>query len=353
MMEKRLLARTSILLGFIVVWVFSASSTVFGKDDVERFYRGKNVEFVIGNKPGGGYNAYARLVAKHMADHIPGGPNLIPKNMTGAGGAAALFYLANVAPKDGSAIGNAQPGTIMEPLLRLKNKNLGFDPLKFNYLGNANTETSLCILRREASVKTFQDALKKEAALGGSGSSTIQFTLVHNGILGTKFKLVRGYGGTGEISLAVQRGEVDGLCGQFWSSLQLQHPEWVTSGAFNIIVQEATTGHPILNRMGVPLVYDFAKTKQEKQALDLFFLPLRFGRPFVAPPGVPAERLAALRKAFSEAVADPKLLAEAKKMRLPIDDPISGEEVQKLVSRLYETPPSIVERVRKAVMRDQ
>lgn len=334
----------------IAVWMAATliASPVLAQDAVTAFYKGKQIDLIVPSPPGGGYDAYARLLARYMGKHIPGNPGVIAKNMPGASGTKALHFLYNVAPKDGATIGAAHPGNILEPLLALSNKRVDYDSSRLTYLGSANVETSLCMLRAEAAVKTFKEAFNKQAILGGSGTSTVFFPAGHNALLGTKFKIVTGYTGTAALNLAMQRGEVDGFCGQFWSSLNTQNPDWITNGQFNIIVQEAAKGRPELDRMGVPLVYDFAKSDADKQALDLLYVPLTFGRPYVAPPDVPPNRLKALRTAFDSTMKDPALLADAEKMHLPIE-PLSGEEVQALVVRLFATSPKIVKRLKDAM----
>jgi tripartite-type tricarboxylate transporter receptor subunit TctC len=246
-------------------------------------------------------------------------------------------------------MGNAQPPSLMEPLLRLSDKKVDYDPVKFQYLGSANSEASLCVLRKDAAVKSFKDVLTTEAIVGGSGSSTIDYPLTHNAVLGTKFKVIAGFKGTRDLSLAMKRGEVQGLCGLFWSSLNTLFPDWRTAGEINIIVQEATKGEPELLKMGVPTVYDFAKEAEQRQAMDLMYKPLVFGRPFVMPPETPADRLAALRTAFDKVMKDPDLLADAKKLRIPIQ-PTTGAEVQELVKALYAIPTGVVDKLRKELI---
>jgi tripartite-type tricarboxylate transporter receptor subunit TctC len=315
------------------------------------FFKGKHIEMIIPTPTGGGYDAYARLIARHMGMHIPGQPGMIAKNMPGASGTKALSYIYNIAPKDGTTIGAFHPGNILEPILALSSKRVDYDSLRFTYLGSANIETSLCMLRAAAPVKTFKEAFETQAILGGSGTSTVFFPAGHNALLGTKFKIVSGYGGTAALNLAMQRGEVDGFCGQFWSSLNTQNPEWITNGEYNIIVQEAAKGRPELDRMGVPLVYDFVKTEADKQALDLLYVPLTFGRPYVAPPDLTADRVAILRAAFDGVMKDPALLRDAANMRLPIE-PISGDEVHDLIMKLFATPPDVVKRLKDAMPKE-
>lgn len=319
------------------------------QDAAAEFYKGKQVNVIIGNPPGGGYDGYARLLTRSMGRHIPGNPTLVARNMPGAGGATALSHIEKAAPRDGTVFGNAQPPTLMEPILQISDRKMDFDPRKLFFLGSANLETSLCIVRNAAPAKTFSEAMTKEVVVGGSGSSTVDYPLTHNAILGTKFKVITGYKGTRAISLEMQRGEVDGLCGLFWSSMNTLFPDWRTKKEFTILVQEATIGLPELDKMGVPTVYHFAKTEEQRQAMDLMYKPLIFGRPFVMADGIPPERGQALRTAFDAVMKDPQLLADAEKQHLPIN-PTSGAEVQKLMAELYTIPEKVVVNLRQALV---
>lgn len=350
------MAARDLLIGLSVATALASTAMNAGgaaaQDAVADFYKGKQVDLIIATPTGGGYDAYGRLLARHWGKYIPGNPGLIAKNLPGASGTKALHFLFNIAPRDGSTVGAVHPGNILEPILALSKKRVEYDSPRFHYLGSANVETSLCILRADSPVKTFKEAFEKQVIIGGSGTSTVFFPAGHNALLGTKFKIVAGYGGTAQLNLAVQRGEVDGFCGQFWSSLNTQNPEWITNGEFNIIVQEAAKSRPELDRMGVPPLYDFVKTEADKQALDLLYLPLTFGRPYVAPPDVPLERVEALRRSFDSALRDPALLADAAKMRLPIE-PMTGEEVQAMVTQLFATPADVVKRLQEALPKEE
>ena len=329
--------------------VTSVPHSALAQDAVADFFKGKQVSLIIGAPHGGGYDAYSRLLTRHMGKHIPGSPTLVARNMLGAGGAIALTYLDKSAPRDGTVIANAQPLTLMEPLLKLSEKRVDFDARKFYYLGSANLEASLCIVRTDAPVKTFAEAMQKESIIGGSGSSTLDYPYTHNEILGTKFRVIPGYKGTRDISLGMQRGEVHGMCGLFWSSLNTLFPDWRTKKEFNVIVQEATRGLPELDKMGIPTVYDFAKTDEQKQAMDLMYKPLVFGRPFLLHETVPNDRGQALRKAFDAVMKDPQLLADAEKQSLPIQA-TSGTEVQHLIEDLYKTPDGVVQKLRDVLL---
>jgi tripartite-type tricarboxylate transporter receptor subunit TctC len=315
--------------------------------DVASFYKGKQVTIVVGSSPGGGYDTYARLVARHMGKHVPGGPAFIVQNMPGAGGNVSANYLYNVAPKDGTIIGAYQSGVILEPLLG--KTAVKHDPSKAIYLGSANDDVYICIARADAPVKSFKEALTTEMVLAASqSSSTSDYPQVVNAVLGSKFKIITGYTGSREISLAIERGEAQGACGLAWPSISVTQPGWFDTGRMQVILQTHATGHPDLNAKGVPLAYSFVKTDEDRAMFDLFFSQSRFGRPFVISPDVPKDRAAALRKAFAATVADEAMRAEAAKARLDLD-PVSGEEVQEVVRKVYASPPAVIAKVKAAL----
>ena len=319
-------------------------------DAVAEFYRGKSVALLIGFGPGGGYDTYARVLARHLGRHIPGEPLVVPTNMPGAASNIAAAFIYNVAPKDGTAIGAVQTAAVLDPLFADKAR-LKHDSSKFIYLGSATVDYYICIVRTDAPVREFKDALTREVVMGASapGTSTRDFPALLNNAAGTKFRIVSGYPGTREITLAIEKGEVQGLCGFSWSSLSAQHPDWLKRDFVRVLVQENAKGHPEVNRMGVPHATDFARTPQDRQVMDLIYSSEIFGRPYVLPPGVPAERVAALRKAFMAALRDPELKTEGEKLGLDLD-PISGEELQDIAAKMYATPADVVERARQAVM---
>jgi tripartite-type tricarboxylate transporter receptor subunit TctC len=316
--------------------------------DVASFYKGKTMSVVIASAPGGGFDTYGRLVARHLGAHVPGNPSVIAQNMPGAAGATAAYYVTSVAPKDGTVLGAIHPGNIIEPVLGDKRK-VRYDPNAFQYIGNANTDVYVCVVRSDAPVTTFEEARKTELVMGSGGeaASTRDFPLLLNAVLGTKFKVVLGYSGNREVQLAIEKGEIHGQCGAAWSSVIATHPDWFRSGLVKVLVQEASVGNPELDKLGAPKAVDFARTPQERQVLDLVYSQEQFGRPYIMASEVPAERVAAMRKAFMDTFRDPAFLAEAKKMNLDVD-PMSGEDLQALVRRVYDTPQEIVERAKAA-----
>ena len=310
------------------------------------FYKGKTVDLYIGYSVGGGYDLYARFLARHMGKHIPGNPTVLPKNMEGAGSLRLANWLYNVAPKDGTAFGAIGRGTSFDTLLG--NKAAQFDATKYTWIGSANNEVSVCVAWKGSGVTKLEDVFTKELIVGGTGQAadTDQFPRILNGVLGTKFKVVTGYPGGNDITLALQRGEVQARCGWSWSSIKTNHAAWVKDGTLKILAQLALEKHPDLPQ--VPLIMDMVKTPEQRQVLRLVFAGQVMGRPFLAPPGVPADRLTALRKAFMATMQDPLFIAEAEKIKLEIR-PVSGDAVQKLVAEVYASPPDVVKRAAAAL----
>jgi tripartite-type tricarboxylate transporter receptor subunit TctC len=306
------------------------------------FYRGKNVELYIGYSVGGGYDIYARLLAKHMGKHIPGNPNVLPKNMEGAGSLRLANWLYNIAPKDGTAFGMIGRGTGFDPLLG-RTKGAQFDATKYNWLGSANDEVSVCVAWHTSGIRKFEELLTKELTVGGTGAAadTDQFPRIMNAMLGTKMKIVTGYPGGNDVGLAMERGEVNGRCGWSWSSVKATHPKWIEEKKINVLIQLALEKHPDLK--DVPLITDLATTEEQRAIFRLIFARQVMGRPFLAPPGIPADRAAALRKAFMDTMKDKEFLADAEKGQLEIT-PVSGEDIQKLVIETHQTPAEIAKK---------
>jgi tripartite-type tricarboxylate transporter receptor subunit TctC len=303
------------------------------------FYKGKTVDLMIGYSVGGGYDVYARLIARHLGKHIPGNPIVTPKNMDGAGSLRLANWLYNVASKEGLVFGTIGRGTGFDPLLG--SKTAQFDGTKFNWIGSANDEVSVCVVwNGRSKVTKFDDLLTNELAVGGTGAAadTDQFPRIINGVLGTKMKIITGYPGGNDVNLAMERGEVDGRCGWSWSSVESTRKAWITDKKITVLMQLSLKKHPDLP--DVPLIVDLAKTDEQRQILKLIFARQPLGRPFLAPPGVPQDRVAMLRKAFMDTMADKEFLAEAEKAQLEIT-PVAGDAVQKLVTEVYQTPPAI------------
>src|SRR6266702_104344 len=311
-------------LACVVIIAVLAIVHANAQESPAQFYKGKQITVIVGSSAGGGYDIYARLVSRHLPKHIPGNPAIMVTNMAGAGSNAAAAHLFNVAPRDGTVIGALQNSAVLDSLLDAllgDTKRLRHDATKFVHLGSATIDHYVCIARADAAVKSFKDVLAQELIIGASqpGTSTRDFPVLLNTMAGAKFRIVTGYPGTREITLAIEKGEVQGLCGFSWSSLSAQRPDWLKSGFIRVLVQEHDKGHPALNKMGVPLAVDYAKPPDNRRIMELIYSSETFGRPYMMPPGVPADRVAALRKAFLDALRDKELLADAEKIGLEID----------------------------------
>src|SRR5438105_11271792 len=307
---------------------------------------GKVIELYLGYSVGGGYDVEARLLAGHMVKPLPGNPVIVPKNMEGAGSLRLANWLYKAAPKDGSVFGTIGRGIAFDPLLGTEGAQ--FKAAEFGWLGSANDEVSVCASWGKTGITRFEDFYARTIFVGGTGAGadTDVFPKAMNTILGTKLKLVTGYPGGNDITLAMQRGEVEARCGWSWSSIKSNHPQWVKDGTIKLLVQLSLDKHADLPQ--VPLIMDFVKTPEQRAILRLVFARQVMGRPFLAPPGVPAERLAVLRRAFMDTMQDKAFLAEAAKIKLEIT-PVDGEAVQRLVAEIYATPREIVRQAAQAV----
>jgi tripartite-type tricarboxylate transporter receptor subunit TctC len=311
---------------------------------VEDFYKGKSISLLIGYSVGGGYDAYGRLLARHLGKHIPGNPSVVPQNMTGAGSLKAANYVYSVASKDGSVIGTFSRSLGIAPLI----DKAEFDSTKFTWLGSVTDEVSLCVTRHDAPVKTFSELLVKPATFGaeGAGSDPNVFASFYRNVLGAKIKVVTGYPGTNEIQLAIERGEVDGLCGLSWSTLKGRYPHWLKDKKANILVQAGIKKQPELP--DIPSASDLAKETDQRQILKLLLIGQAMARPFAAPPGIPADRKAALIAAFERTTADPEFLAEAERLNFEVN-PVSANRLEALLAEAYATPKDVIAKAAKAM----
>ena len=289
-------------------------------DPAENLLPGKTVTLYIGYSAGGGYDLYARLLARHLGKHIPGNPNVVPENMPGAGSLKAITYLAKVAPRDGTAIGTFARGMPFYPLLFSPD----FDATKLGYIGSITKDTSLCITWNTSRVKRWEDLFAGQANFGGEGKGADpdMFATLLTQEFGAKIKLVTGYPGTADMTLAMERGELDGLCGISYSTLTSAHQDWLEGKKINILVQIAVEKDPSLP--DVPSLLDLSKDPKQHQVTELAAAPQEMARPFAAPPDLPPERLAALRQAFDQTMKDPDFLADAAKSGLDVN-PLTGE----------------------------
>jgi tripartite-type tricarboxylate transporter receptor subunit TctC len=312
---------------------------------VADFYKNKSLNLVIGFSVGGGYDLYARHLAHHIGRHIPGNPTIVPQNMSGAGSLRAANYLFTAAPKDGSVFGTFSRTTGINPLLQ---SGATFDATKFTWLGSVTDDVSTCVTWNTSPVKTWHDLLEKPAVFGGQGQSSEPdiFARLYKNVFGAKIKLVTGYPGTNEITLAMERGEVDGLCGLSWSTLATRHAKWLADKKLNIIVQSSFRKEPELG--DVPLIMDLTKDKEKLQILKLIIAAQQMARPFAAPPGIPADRKAALIAAFDATMKDADYLAEAKKLSIDVN-PIGAKSLDELLAELYATPKEVIAKAARAI----
>ena len=313
---------------------------------VAQFYRNKSVTLTVGYSAGGGYDTYARILARHMGKHIPGNPTIVVQNAPGAGSMRAANMIYNVVPKDGTAFGMFGRGIALEPLIGTSPAQ--FEATKFLWLGSGTEEAAVVVIRTEAGIKTWADMLAKPFTVGGegTGSDPDVYALMLKNVFGVKLKLVSGYPGTTEMALAVERGEVDGRASWSWSSLKSLKPDWIAQKKIAVPVQLNLTRSPDLP--DVPLIGDYAESARQRQILKLVLSRQTMGRPFMAPPGIPADRAAALRAAFDATMKDPEFLAEAKARGQEVS-PVSGAALDALIAELYASPKDVVEETKKAI----
>ncbi len=315
-------------------------------DAVAEFYKGRQIDLYVGSAPGGGYDTYGRAIARHFGDHLPGNPGLVVKNMPGASGLRLAGYMYNKARKDGLDIAGIHNTAVVDELL---GSQVQFKSVEYNWLGSANQLTSTCVASAKSGVRTIQDAMEKELLVGSTGAASSSTQLVAaymNSLIGTKFKVIRGYPSTGSVFLAMERGEVGGLCGVGSDSLSAQVGQDIKDGRIIVLVQTGMKPAPDL-APDIPVVVDLAKNEEDRTVLEFLVARQYMGRPYVAPPGTPADRVAALRTAFTATMNDPKFQSTAKTMQVPLA-PITGEEVEAHVKKLFAMPRSILDRANAA-----
>jgi tripartite-type tricarboxylate transporter receptor subunit TctC len=314
-------------------------------DPVADFYKGKTISMVISSSAGGGYDALGRAVSRHLGRHIPGNPNIVPRNMPGAGGIVATKHLYSQAPRDGTVMGLVLNNAPLEPLFGTKAAD--YDATKLSWIGTPSLETGLLIVWHTSKFKTIDDARKYEMTAGASGinSAPALYSRLMNEVLGTKIKVIAGYPGQNQAYLAIERGELDTFGTTFWSSLTSTKQDWLRDNLIRILLQYGPVREPALK--DVPYGPDLVKSEEDRQLFEAAYGPLSLGRPFLMPPEIPADRLAAVRKAFMAMIKDPEFRQEAEKLGLLIDNPRSGEQLQAELQRLYRTPPQVIERLRR------
>lgn len=314
-----------------------------------QFYKGKTVRMIAPSSAGGGYDTYARLLARHMGRHLPGNPDFVVQNMPGAGGKVATAYIYAKAPKDGTVIAGTFPQALTEALIG-KRERVQYKTRDLNFIGSINGEAYLCFVRTDAPVKTPEDLFKKELIVGstGQGSSTTLSPALLRNMLGMKFRVISGYRGSRQVTLAAIKNEVQGWCGMGFSSIKATVADEFKKGRIKILFQEGGELDERAKKLDLKLATSYAKTDEQRKIFELIHAQQQFGRPYIAPPGLPAERVKELRAAFDKAVKDPKLLADARKLGVDIA-PMSGERLQKLIATLYDAPDALVEKARKAL----
>src|SRR5262249_42605617 len=310
----------------------------------EQFYAGKTIDFVIGYPPGGSNDTFGRLLARHLGKHIPGKPAIVPKNQPGAGSFLAVNTIFNVAPKDGTVIGIGAPTIPLDEKLGTQGGRV--KTAELNWVGSVDALVNIVFMWKTSPVKSFVDAQKREATLSGTGvGSTVSiYPTVMNNVFGTKFKLVMGYKGSNEAMLAVERGEVEGHSTS-WTALKIAHPDWLRDANVAILVQFALKRHAELP--DIPTAVELARNDEERAILSAVMNATEVGTAFFTAPGVPADRLAALRRAFDATMKDPQLLAEAQRINVGVSR-LAGEELQRLVAEVSELPPALLDKVRAA-----
>jgi tripartite-type tricarboxylate transporter receptor subunit TctC len=315
-------------------------------DPVADFYRGRQVNLILSAGVGGGYASYANAFAPYFGDHIPGKPQVVIQNMPGAGGVRAMTYFYSVAPRDGTTVGFVHSSVPFAPLFGLP--GAAFEPREMHWIGSLNGATAICVAWHGSRIKTAQDLFEKEFIVGSSGigSQMETFPIMLHRLFGMKTKVVSGYKSGNDIYLAMERGEVDGRCAGLVSSINSTRPDWFPEKKVSVPIQVSLTRDPLFP--DVPAVGEFAKDERTRRILQLLTAPQDMDRPLLVPPGVPAERVAALRKAFHEAMNDPGFIAEAKKQNLELKE-LDGEGVAKIVEDAYALSPDIVQATREAV----
>jgi tripartite-type tricarboxylate transporter receptor subunit TctC len=330
----------------LALCAFAAISAAGAKaNTVADFYKGRAVTVVVSSSAAGGYDTLARALARYMGKHLPGNPAFIVRNMPGAGGMTATNFLYNNADKDGSVIGLVQNNTPFEPLFGTKEAR--YDPVKFNWLGSPSSETAMVLLWHTVPVSTLAELRSREVAVGVSGANSTPafFTRLLNATLGTRMKPINGYPGQNDVLLAMERRELDGHPSAFFSSVRSTRPTWLREKTAKAILQYGP--EKLAELPDVPFAPDLVTNDEDKLTMQAAFAPLALGRPFLIPPGVPAERVAALRAAFAATMTDTEFLAEGERMGLGLNAPRTGAQIQEVMERAYQSPPAVIERLRQ------
>jgi tripartite-type tricarboxylate transporter receptor subunit TctC len=332
------------MLASVAATVVALAPTTAGPAAAQNFYAGKQLTLICGAAVGGGYDALARLLARHLGRLIPGNPVVIVQNQPAAGSLVTANQIYGSAPRDGTVIALIQRGMLTQKLINPA--QVRFEVAKLNWLGSLSSEVGVVVAAQTAVHKTAQDLFDKELIVGGHAGVDPELTpRLYNAVLGTKFKIINGYNGTADIALAMERGEVSGIGDWSWSSLKKQRPDWIRDKKITLLMQSGLKNDPELP--GLPNALDFARTESDRKVIELFFTQKTAARPVIAPPGLPPERLAVLRAAFAALAKDREFLADAEKSSLDVD-PMAGEEVDKIVALIAAAPADVAERYAKA-----
>jgi tripartite-type tricarboxylate transporter receptor subunit TctC len=332
--------------GRALAWLGAIAALVLGAvqasaQSVAEFYRDKTIELVIGYSPGGGYDAYARLLARHLGTHIPGKPRIVPRNMPGGGSRVAAQYVYNIAPKNGTVLATGDQSLALEQALGVG--NIQFDTRQFNWIGNPSSDNNTLVTWHASGIRTLEDAKERAVPIGATGADpSSQYPKAMNALLGTKFRIVLGYPGANEINLAMENGEVAGRGSNSWGSWKATKPDWLRDKKINILVQIGLGKVPELP--DVPLLMDLAENPQDAAVLKLLSEPVAVGRPIFTTPGVPPERVQALRDAFDATINDPAFMDEARKLNLSINA-VSGAQLQQLIGDIAGAPKDVAGRL--------
>jgi tripartite-type tricarboxylate transporter receptor subunit TctC len=341
--RRHLSRRLVVMLGMAAAF---ASGRAAHAADAADFYKGKTIDLIVSTGTGGGLDRNARIVARHLPNHLPGKPTIVVKNMPGAGHLRAANFLHTQAAKDGTVIGTVIPGFLMSQVL--EGTGVKFDASKFNWLGSTSYSTQTVYVWKTAKVSSVEEAKKREVLMGatGAGSYAALYPSVMNNVLGTRFRIIAGYKSSAEVNLAMERGEVEGRAGNNWNSLKVENGDWLKDGSIRLITQIGLERDPELG--DVPLLLDLARTSEERDVLRFFSADIVLGRPFLTPPGVPAEIIAVLRHAFSTMMVDPAFLKESADSGLDVK-PVDGATVQKVVDEIVNAPADIVAKAKLAM----
>ena len=332
----------------LAVGIIMAAAPMAQAETPAEFYKGKTIIMIIGYPPGGAYDIYARLISQYLEKHVPGNPQVVAKNRPGAASLTSVNELYSANPKDGTYIATFARSVAMDRLLGRQGTN--FVPTEINWIGSANNEVSICTVWHTAGIKTVQDLLTKEIIFGANaaGSESDVYPNILRNLFGAKVRTVTGYPGANDLMLAMERGETQGRCGYTWSAAQATRGDWIREGKIVVALQFAVQKHPDLPN--VPTVMELATTDLQRQALELILAGQAMGRPYAVPPGVPADRVTARRRAFDATMQDPAFRADAEKAKLELQ-PVSGEEIQTLVNRMFTAPKDVVDMARRAIER--